>query len=532
MYFYSYFNYLLEKFPLLNIKRLVKDINFILYSYQIGCKVVEKKGEIEIVNLRNIDILLDQDKEIRKSFNKLSKKVDDLTIDILFNTKQKYLDKHLELAILIALENQLNNDAIVLSNGFLQGVYGEDLDLCLLMLVEFINNDQQVILSYDSPYDYTLIEQVKNTINYFNKGFGENIYNPIEFNERYTTEEEWNNKSITIAARELVARSEMNYETKIKLSKKIIIDALSKVNDYSKMALGFSYGKDSLCLLIILKNVIDDINKNSNFKIPYPKLVFCNSGVEFPETYAYKLKFDKILKGWGFEIYTTKPKERFWDIIEKEGFPMFGKAIRKNKNPEIFEKIEKLGIKTCGNQCCLKLKEIPSSELYKKLGIEMVFVGILAEESYTRKTRWYELGDTYWNKTEGLFKCQPLIHFSEDDVWKTIKDSGVPYNPTYDMGYWKTDKNGEEVFVKYGRTGCWPCSMNIQFSGNNIEMLRNTHPKLWDLIMNKKGLGKEIFKFKHYISEEQWSEREIHMLEAYLERKPCHFDTTDWKGIV
>lgn len=524
------FNYLIEKYPLLDIKRFVEDTNYILNKFSIPCELIFKKDKIEIVDRRSIDLTLKNDKILSKTFKKLSKELDELTMDILFDTNQKYSEKHLELALIIALEKQLNNDVIVFTNSMLNCIYEDELDTALLMLTEFIKNNQQVIMFYDSPYDHSQIDNVLYTMESFNSRVGYKLYNNVWFTEKFTSEEEWGNVTIKMNARELIERYELSYEDKKKLSKKIIKDAiLNNVQDYSKMAIGFSYGKDSLALLILVKESIDELNEDINEKIPYPKIVFCNSQVEFPETYQYKKKFDLILKEWGFEIFSTKPLTSFWDIVEKDGFPMFGKAIRKNKNPEIFDKIEKLGIKTCGNKCCLYLKEIPSKILYEELGIVLTFVGILAEESNTRKTRWYGLGDTYWNKTEGMYKSQPLIHFTEDDVWQAIKESGLPYNHIYDTGYWKSNEDGSEDFVKYKRSGCWCCSMSINFQGNNMEMLRNTHPKLWDLIMNKKGLAKEIFKFKHNISEGNWSEMEVYMLERYLESKPCHFDSTNLK---
>jgi hypothetical protein len=69
--------------------------------------------------------------------------------------------------------------------------------------------------------------------------------------------------------------------------------------------------------------------------------------------------------------------------------------------------------------------------------------------------------------------------------------------------------------------------MNIKHDGNNIEMLRHTHPHLWELLMIKKGLAKELYKFKHDISEKNWKENEDiteNLMTKYLEAKPCHLD--------
>lgn len=494
--------YLLKMIPSLNYDKFIKDTNRILKYYSICCSISNNKITIEPLP------------------NKL------------YNKYNPYNTKHLEIALFIALQKQLKNNTIIFSQNFLSGLYEDDLQLALLMLLEFFYNKQQIILLYNNPYDISCHTYIYDFINYFNKKIDCKLYNLINFTEQHTLKKEWENRSIKIAARKLIARQELNYLKKKEISKNIIKEAILKcVSNYNNMAIGFSYGKDSLATTIIVKEVIDDLNK-SLFKdkhIPYPTLVFSNTGVEFPETYNYKKEIDPILKKMGFKIEQTKPILRFKDVVEKYGFPMFGKAIRKNKNPKLYEKIKSLNIKCGGNMCCFYLKEEPTRIYYKTHNTELVFVGLLAEESYMRMNRWYALGDTYWNKGENLYKSQPLIHFSEDDIWRCIKESGLPYNSIYDKGYWAINTEGEDIFIKYKRSGCYCCSMNIQFNGNNIEMLRHTHPKLWDLIMNKLGLAKEIFKFKHSIKEEDWGKDTEYMLNTYLQSKPCHFDNTNWK---
>lgn len=35
----------------------------------------------------------------------------------------------------------------------------------------------------------------------------------------------------------------------------------------------------------------------------------------------------------------------------------------------------------------------------------------------------------------GVWKIQPLVDWSEKDVWRYIRANGVPYNPLHDVGY-------------------------------------------------------------------------------------------------
>ncbi|QUH21768.1 phosphoadenosine phosphosulfate reductase family protein [Alkaliphilus sp. B6464] len=497
----------LSQYPMISIKDYIEDINNICEKYNVKFRlIVNAAKEIEI-------------------YKDTSSGYDDCN------------ERLLELAMLIALEKQLGHSIVFITHGFkFTHIYDNDLDVAMEMLNEFVSQGKQVILLYDNPYNIWDWDRVIYNVKINNKiNDTPNLYKAVWFNEKYKQDEEWDNVTIKLAARELIERQELSIEDKIKVSKRIIRKALFQS---TKPAIAVSYGKDSMVMLDIVKRTVDeikeqydnlsDIEKTNHKKPEYPIIVFCDTGVEFPEHYTFIREQEEYLRSIGFMIYRTKPKTNFFKIVDKKGFPMFGKSIRKDSHPEIYRKIQSLGIRTCGNYCCEKLKEEPSAELYKELKVDLAFVGLLAVESRRRREGWYVTGDIYYNQTEGYHKALPIIHFKEEDIFKYIETFNVSISPLYSMGYWKQE-DGEEEFIKYTRTGCWPCSMSIQFSGNNMEMLRNTHPKLWNTIMVKKGLAKEIYKFKHGIKEEKWTEDCMRVLERYLEVKPCHFDTTSWK---
>lgn len=53
-----------------------------------------------------------------------------------------------------------------------------------------------------------------------------------------------------------------------------------------------------------------------------------------------------------------------------------------------------------------------------------------------------------WDSNNGLIKVNPLAKWSEEDVWKYIKDNHVPYNKLHDQGF--------------PSIGCQPCTRAIQ----------------------------------------------------------------------
>ncbi len=80
-------------------------------------------------------------------------------------------------------------------------------------------------------------------------------------------------------------------------------------------------------------------------------------------------------------------------------------------------------------ECCYIRKLEPLKRALS--GLEVWITGLRASQSITReKCEVIEL-----DKTNGLIKLNPLINWSEDDVWSYIKEHNVPYNKLHDMNY-------------------------------------------------------------------------------------------------
>jgi phosphoadenosine phosphosulfate reductase len=52
-----------------------------------------------------------------------------------------------------------------------------------------------------------------------------------------------------------------------------------------------------------------------------------------------------------------------------------------------------------------------------------------------------------WDEANHLIKVNPLVHWSEDDVWNYIRENGVPYNKLHKQGF--------------PSIGCQPCTRAI-----------------------------------------------------------------------
>jgi phosphoadenosine phosphosulfate reductase len=93
-------------------------------------------------------------------------------------------------------------------------------------------------------------------------------------------------------------------------------------------------------------------------------------------------------------------------------------------------------------QCCHIRKVEP---LQRALAGKKSWVtGLRREQSTARHTLEREA----WDDANGLTKINPLLEWTNDDVWAYIKANDVPYNALHDRGY--------------PSIGCAPCTRAIQ----------------------------------------------------------------------
>jgi phosphoadenosine phosphosulfate reductase len=74
-------------------------------------------------------------------------------------------------------------------------------------------------------------------------------------------------------------------------------------------------------------------------------------------------------------------------------------------------------------------------------GVDAWITGIRREQSPTRADAQRE----EWMETRGVWKFNPLVDWSEDDVWRYVHEHDLPYHPLHDQGY--------------DSIGCAPCTL-------------------------------------------------------------------------
>jgi phosphoadenosine phosphosulfate reductase len=93
-------------------------------------------------------------------------------------------------------------------------------------------------------------------------------------------------------------------------------------------------------------------------------------------------------------------------------------------------------------QCCQIRKVQPLQRALA--GKKSWITGLRREQSQARQTLQIE----GWDDANGLIKINPLLEWSNDEVWGYIKEHSVPYNALHDRGY--------------PSIGCAPCTRAVQ----------------------------------------------------------------------
>jgi phosphoadenosine phosphosulfate reductase len=179
----------------------------------------------------------------------------------------------------------------------------------------------------------------------------------------------------------------------------------------NKIALSSSLGAEDQ----ILTHLIASIDKNCT-------IFTLDTGRLFPETYEliertnnkYKIKL---------KVYFPDYKE-VEEMVFTKGINLFYESIENRK------------------ECCKKRKLKPLARAFE--GLDAWICGLRREQSVTRA----DMQVVEWDKNNNLLKINPLIAWTEQEVWDYIRANHVPYHALH-------DKN-------YPSIGCQPCTMPVK----------------------------------------------------------------------
>lgn len=259
----------------------------------------------------------------------------------------------------------------------------------------------------------------------------------------------------------------------------------------------FSGGKDSTVLKHIVDSMYDDVPS-----------VFVNTGLEYPEIRLFAMRQPNVIR--------LDPKMKFYEVIEKYGYPV----VSKEQAQYIYEarttNSEKLKtLRLCGrngtnqgkisdkwkflldapfkisHKCCDVMKKSPVKKYEKETGRKAI-IGTMTHESNLRLSAWLQNGCNAFEKSRPT--SQPLSFWTEQDILQYIVENDLEIASIY--GEIKERDNGELYLTGAQRTGCMFCMFGCQNekSPNRFQRMAHTHPRQYEYCMNNLNL-KEVLQY-------------------------------------
>jgi len=277
---------------------------------------------------------------------------------------------------------------------------------------------------------------------------------------------------------ELKQKQSLPLEAKVLMTERRIRDWYSSYQ--GQVYISFSGGKDSTVLLHLVRNLYPEV-----------EAVFIDTGLEYPEIREFVKRFANIT--------ILRPKMVFTDVLAKYGYPAVSKKIarmmRDLQNPSVQNAatrkvyLEGKGPWTLpkkwkylvdapfkiSDRCCEVMKKEPINR-YNRASKKKAFVGMMATDSRQRQAAYLQTG--CFNHKKGI--CTPIAFWTEQDIWAYIKQHHISYCSIYDTGI--------------DRTGCMFCmfGVHLQKRPNRFELMKKTHPELYQYCIKNLGMGKVL----------------------------------------
>ncbi|QQS51464.1 MAG: phosphoadenylyl-sulfate reductase [Bacteroidota bacterium] len=155
---------------------------------------------------------------------------------------------------------------------------------------------------------------------------------------------------------------------------------------------------------------------------PATKIFTLDTGRVFPETYQ---TLEETNKRYGIHIEVYFPKsDRVEEMVNAKGINLFYESIENRK-------------------LCCQIRKI--EPLKRALAdIDVWVTGLRKDQSVTR----FFTPLVEYDEGNQVLKVNPLLAWSEKDVWRYIKEKNVPYNVLHDKGF--------------PSIGCQPCTRAIE----------------------------------------------------------------------
>ncbi len=203
--------------------------------------------------------------------------------------------------------------------------------------------------------------------------------------------------------------AKLNKKASEKKTEDILAFALEEFKD--KLSFASSMGAEDQVITHMMANITKSFN-----------IFTLDTGRLFQETCELIEKTNSRYK-INIEVYFPDA-EKVQKMVSEKGMNLFYNSIENRK------------------LCCFTRKILP---LKRALAGKTAWVtGLRKEQAPTRS----DISTFEWDETNQLIKINPLIHWTEQEIWDYIKQNNIPYNALHDSGF--------------KSIGCLPCTRAVE----------------------------------------------------------------------
>lgn len=195
----------------------------------------------------------------------------------------------------------------------------------------------------------------------------------------------------------------MNLQEKLAQSREFL-RSLAQGHGPARVAVAWTGGKDSTVALALWREIVAAQD---------PSVQVCavslDTGFKFPEIVAFR---DHWAAEWNIHLTVVRPAPGDVPAV-----------VARNKMA-----------------CCRSLKIDPLKRAVRELGLAALITGLRADESASRES----VAPLEARRDPDYFQANPILAWTEMDVWSHTLAAGIPYCELYDRGY--------------RSLGCMPCT--------------------------------------------------------------------------
>ncbi len=175
---------------------------------------------------------------------------------------------------------------------------------------------------------------------------------------------------------------------------------------HPRLTMATAFGAEGCCLIHMLAEIE-----------PGVRIFNLDTGYQFPETLELR---ERIRERYGIEVELIQPDLSVAEYEAKHQGPLYV------RQPD---------------RCCHDRKIVP---LRRAIAGYEAWVSAIRRDQTTYRAA---AKPVQWDAKFGLFKVNPLLNWTHEDVWAFIAEHDVPYNPLHDRNY--------------PSIGCWPCTRAV-----------------------------------------------------------------------